>query len=255
MSSLILANSSSSDDIFSLADMASTFYDVDRRPFTLAGLKYDELPEGTRDFLSQSTERLPNTISEAELNTYFHKLLLFRQEHQKRLGRTLEGVHRAIVSDMLALKADPTNQETLNRLTNVLVPEWRAHLDKHVDELDALIWFETEMRKGTPFAMLPEQPAKERREDVQRMVQFAVQCLQEVNERVKREMRGEVLLVEHERDGETAGEGHLSDASSSSSGEEGDEDLFSDCEGVEFSSSDSDSQWMDVKSAFRRVAC
>ncbi|KAF8875873.1 hypothetical protein CPB84DRAFT_1796275 [Gymnopilus junonius] len=263
MSSFIWGSPSDSDDQFSLLNISSNFYDVDRRPFTFIGLKFEDLPQPTQEFLSHNTERLPSTVSKGDLDHYFHKLLAFRQEQQQRLERTLEGVHRAIVTAMLAARADPTNQHVLDRLRDVLVSEWRSHLDDYVDEINALIWFEMEMRKDTPLAMLPQQPFQERQEDVQRMVQFAIQCLQNVNEKVKREIMGEVVLQEQEQGQEQEQErrlleqGHLSDASSSSSSTEEDleEDLFSDEDNnVGSGSDDSESQWIDVESTFKRVA-
>ncbi|KDR67876.1 hypothetical protein GALMADRAFT_231767 [Galerina marginata CBS 339.88] len=297
----------SSSEHLPLSNLTSIFYDSSARPFSLFGLSFSELPEATQGFLKENAARLPTRLCLSEdeeendeeedgdgdgdgdkegLNAYFGMLLKFREEEQERLGRTLEGVHRAIVLSMLTAKTtSPTSththaqaqarEEAETELRTILVPEWRSHLDDYVDRIDALIWFETEMRRGTVYEMGYEQCVWERREDVQRMVLFAVRGLQGVHETMMGE-RGERELgvglgvvggelEGHISDDSRSGNGSGSGDGSSGSGssdeyedeDEDEESIFSESDFDLGCTSDSNSeaQWVSLDSTFtmRRI--
>ncbi|KAF8965608.1 hypothetical protein BDZ97DRAFT_1918161 [Flammula alnicola] len=185
MSSVVPRHVSNDDHPLRLADIASTVYNNKDRPFQYADLAFDELPQSAQKFLTDTTNLFP--LSSIQPDLYFPMMLQVRKARQERLVRTLEGVHRSIVAGMLATSTPADNREDRSKhlfdLQSVLIPEWRSHLDAYVDEIDALIWFEMATRKGTRWEQSLEQSLREREEDVQRMLEFALQCLQMINDK------------------------------------------------------------------------
>jgi len=263
MSSLVSRNLSD-DDNLPFADLASICFDDTSYPFQYAGLSFEELPRVAQKFLADNIERFPSNLSQEELGKYFKKLLDFRGAQQRRLARTLEGVHRAIVSGMIKsrTKEQTETDDPADTLREVLIPEWRSHMHDYVDRIDALIWFEMEMRKDTAFELGAQDYIQERKDDVERMITFVVQSLQVINDTVKREMLAERLLTQFELNAEEGQEpgGHLSDGGSSSGSDDYDESLFSDSEVGHDEDcslrSDSDGRWLNVEAqrmAFNRI--
>jgi len=200
--------------------------------FNLSGLTFDELPENARKFLV-GTGLFPNEF--ANLEIFFQALLEVRRARRDRLERTLEGVNRAIVKEMLA-SHERSEDESIDEscravLSGVLQPEWREHLDQYVEEIDALIWLDMTARAESTNQLTLEQYMVERQDDVERMVEFALRCLQKTFDKVKREMQAEWIMREMLEAGEAQGDvdeaeldeaqGHISEVASEFGSDDG----------------------------------
>jgi len=199
MSSLVIRNNTNEANYF-LKELSDIIFDAKKRTFGLEDKRYQELPEANSRFLESIWSDLPleyDLSDPAELHEYFRKLLLIRERLNNRLQRTLYGVHRAIVAGMLTLNSNPEDFKTLQNIRDVLLPEWRSHLDDHLDKIDALAWFETWQRKGTVQEMPPAVLTQDREMDIKNMVDLGIQQLQLIHEGVKTEIdvMGEVLRL------------------------------------------------------------
>jgi len=83
--------------------------------------------------------------------------------------------------------ASPTNDGSsddnnrtiaISEVRDLLLPEWRGHLDDCVEEIDALVWFEIHTRKDTPYPFSLEQVLIGGREYVVLMLESTLQLLQ-----------------------------------------------------------------------------
>jgi len=197
----------------------SNFYEASR-PFNLTGKSFGELPEATRRFLVEM-ELYPAEF--ANVKEFFQALLDIRCKRLEKLERTLEGVNRAIVREILASHARMGNHamdDTSRRvLGEVLQPEWRGHLDQYVEEIDALIWLDMTARAECTPRPTYEQYMRERAETVEGMTEFALRCLQNALDKVKMEERAQSFLEKMTLDGfneygHFIDAGHLSDTAS-----------------------------------------
>ncbi len=165
----------------------------------------------------------------ANVKAFFQALLDVRYKRLERLERTLEGVNRAIVREILASHTRTGNNamdDACRRvLGEVLQPEWRGHLDQYVEEIDALIWLDMTARADCTTSPTYEQYMKERADTVEGMTEFALRCLQNSLDKVKMEEKAQSFLEKMTLDGFTEyghfiDAGHLSDTASESAFEE-----------------------------------
>ncbi|CAA7271367.1 unnamed protein product [Cyclocybe aegerita] len=196
-------------------------------PYTFIGKAFDELPEAAQKFLVKMG-LWPMDEETFDREEFFERVYTIREARRDRLERTLEGVSRAIAKEML-VRADegpasatnvhgggegpasgaatpglaPSARE--NVVGVLLYPEWQEHLEAYVEEIDALIWVDMRLRLGAEPSLSVKGYLREREEDVERMTEFAVQCLQRTFERVKEE-RGAAWLMEKIMEGKR-GEG------------------------------------------------
>lgn len=182
-----------------LEECLSELYNVDDKPFSLFPSRtFDSLPQRAQQLLSRhrldfpASDSLPLTQETRDI--LFEKLSMARKAELSVFERNTSGVNREIVSQMSTLSSQspgeyhkPQDEQALYYLTNVLIPEWRGHLDDGLDKIDTLIWFEMVLTNGTGFEQSLEVYLKDRREDVERMVTHATQSLQRVKEQLERD--------------------------------------------------------------------
>lgn len=181
-----------------VAEIASMVYTPPL--FSFHDLPFHDLPLSVQDFLTHVTNLYPDS-PECSSEEYFDELTHIRKNRAARLQRVLEGVNRDIANNMIVL-ANPTNNlddDSRNipiaEIQNILLPEWRSHLDDYVEEIDALVWFTMHTRKGTPYPFSLERVLSDREEYVALMLEFALQSLQLAYEKQKREARGSALMA------------------------------------------------------------
>ncbi|KAF9526904.1 hypothetical protein CPB83DRAFT_857176 [Crepidotus variabilis] len=204
----------------------SDFY-VAYKSFDLQDQPFEELPESIQRFLL-TTGLYPKQFQ--NIQAFFKALLETRTARRHRLERTLEGVSKSIVREMLASHFR-TGNSTLDEqckpvLRDVLQPEWRDHLDSYVEEIDALIWLDMTARENTPEQPSWEQYMTERRGDIESMVDFALQCLQNAFEKVRMERKARWLLEEITRGSNKNVEDRFSEAGAESNGSDEEEDQW-----------------------------
>ncbi|CAA7271350.1 unnamed protein product [Cyclocybe aegerita] len=193
-------------------------------PYIFTGKTFEELSEAAQKFLTK-TGLWPMDEETFEREEFFERLYKIREARRDRLERTLEGVSRAIAKEML-VRADevPASATNINAggegpasgtatpglapstreniVGGFLYPEWQEHLEAYVEEIDALIWVDMHLRLGVEPSLSVKGYLRERKEDVERMTEFAVQCLQRTFERVKEE-RGAAWLMKKITEGKT----------------------------------------------------
>ena len=183
-----------------VAELASLAYTP--ALFSFHDLPFHDLPLSAQDFLTDTANLYPDSPSLSCLD-YFDELTHIRKNRAARLQRVLEGVNHDIAKNMMVL-ANPTNDGSsddnnrtiaISEIRDILLPEWRGHLDDYVEEIDALVWFEIHTRKGTPYPFSLEQVLIDREEYVDLMLEFALQSLQLAYEKQKREARGVALMA------------------------------------------------------------
>ncbi|KAF8149348.1 hypothetical protein B0H34DRAFT_733423 [Crassisporium funariophilum] len=187
----------------SFADVASAVYSNKDRPFLLGDLTFNQLPRTIQKFLLDTTELYSVTFADPEV--YQEMLFKVRKERLERLRRNLAGVHRAIVIEMFKANSNASEEElhgSLYKLKDVLIPEWRSHLDAYVEELDALTWFEIKM--GPLHEIQMAVYLEDRKDNIEQMLTLVIQCLLLKNESVKQELGIEggsmgVSLFQNER--------------------------------------------------------
>ncbi|KIM45656.1 hypothetical protein M413DRAFT_345145 [Hebeloma cylindrosporum] len=174
--------------------------------YSFHDLPFCDLPQTAQEFLTHTTNLYPDS-PEIEGLEYFEEISHIRKSRAARLQRVLEGVNRGIADNMILL-ANPTHDDgddtrniAIAQIQNILLPEWRSHLDDHVEEIDALAWFEIHTRKGTPYPFSLERVLRDREEYVALTVEFALQSLQLAyekqlaDEKLKREARGSARMA------------------------------------------------------------
>jgi hypothetical protein len=185
----------SSNDDFLVAKVVSFAYNP--LDFDFHDLQFSELPQPTREFLTDTTNLYPRFPASCG-PVYFDDILHIRKARAAQLKRVLEGVNRRIANDMIVSthhSDEGAKNASKAEVDKVLIPQWRRHLDDYVLEIDALVWFEVHAQRGTPNPLSLKQALSDREEDVARIIEFALQLLQMAYERRKREARGEALMA------------------------------------------------------------
>jgi len=175
--------------------MPSPFYDPP--PYTYSTFAFEQLP-----FLAQKFLLERGLAPSWEYNTDVVENT--RIEHAHKLFRTLEGVHIALVErrrELVALHeqeehTEEPSEEVEERLAeiahevgNVLLPEWRSHLDDFMREFDALIWLDVVAREDTPDAPSLLEQQKYRNLKCDPIIQHAIDAVVALDEAVKKKDR------------------------------------------------------------------
>ncbi|KAF5328820.1 hypothetical protein D9619_011502 [Psilocybe cf. subviscida] len=147
-----------------LAEIASALYNIDDHIFENMYLNFSELSLPAQKLLTEAGLYPINpAVGDDDAALYQQPLLVLRKARQERLGRTLEGVNRALIYGLITnnptlhaqftsafnVKSNIANvAQFLPSLQGVLVPELQGHLDCYMEEIDALLWFEVALRKN-----------------------------------------------------------------------------------------------------------
>ncbi|PPQ80222.1 hypothetical protein CVT25_003575 [Psilocybe cyanescens] len=225
-----------------LQDIMTGCYDPSNRKFEYTDLELSQLPLAAQDFLRlyglEVTRKPHEELTEEGRDALFSQLLKIRKDERARLHETLCAVHLAIVTQMRNLASGDTAARATLRET--LFPVWQSHLDDHLSRIDALLWFELEMRKCSQFRLLPQHYLSSRTEDINRMVSSALQWLQQEKERLEREDEAERARQLLALESNNSDEGSTEESSALDSRSEPEENLFSDSDAPLFSSIESD---------------
>lgn len=172
--------------------MPSPFYEPP--PYTYCNFAFEHLPFQAQKFL---TERglAPSWEYDADV------VEATRTERAHKLFRTLEGVHIALVErrrEVIVLheqeghtEGEPSEElkerlaEIAHEVGNVLLPEWRSHMDDFMREFDALIWVDVVAREDTPDACSLLEQQKYRNLKCDPIIRHAINAVVVLDEAVK----------------------------------------------------------------------
>ena len=168
--------------------------------FNFHDLPFHDLPPTVQDFLTHTTNLYPDSPECSSLE-YSVELTHIRENRAARFQRVLEGVNRDMANNMVVV-ANPTGHSDdysrnipIAEIRNILIPEWRSHLNDYVEEIDALVWFSMHTRKGTQYPFSLKRVLIDRDEYVAKEVELALRSLFVAHERQKREARGSALMA------------------------------------------------------------
>lgn len=167
-------------------------------PYMFSGLSFADLPQRAREFLSSPSLATPELVHDQEIVnsklTYLsHKLMRsctgvhvslvhLRREVASLAADASKRLKDAAVPGWALVHAQPEPELSEKRVqiageVLTLLPEWRAHLDEFMEDLDALVWFDVHARLGTPDEVTPEVELLYRESRAQPILRATIEAL------------------------------------------------------------------------------